>query len=79
MSQVTLYYTPSCPYCQRVFSFIKNNNIQLSLKDTASNPANREELRKIGGRTQVPCLVINGKALYESDDIIKWLGTNWKK
>ena len=79
MSQVTLYYTPSCQYCQRVFGFIKNNNIRLSLKDTAGNPANRKELRKIGGRTQVPCLLIDGKPLYESFDIIKWLEANYKK
>ena len=70
---------PTCSYCIKVLNFMKQNNIALPLKDTSSNPANREELRKIGGKTQVPCLVINGKALYESDDIIKWLGANWKK
>lgn len=33
---------------------------------------------KIGGKTQVPCLVIDGKPLYESLDIIEWLKTNYK-
>ena len=79
MPTLTLYHTPHCPYCQRVFSFMKTNNIQLPLKDTSSSPANREELRKIGGKTQVPCLVIDGKAIYESLDIIKWLEENYKK
>ncbi|MDR2716000.1 MAG: glutathione S-transferase N-terminal domain-containing protein, partial [Coriobacteriaceae bacterium] len=31
-------------------------------------------LIKIGGKKQIPCLVIEGKALYESDDIIAYLG-----
>ena len=78
MPQLTLYYTPSCSYCGRVLDFMKKNNIQLSLKD-AGDPTTREELRKVGGKTQVPCLVIDGKALYESMDIIKWLEANYKK
>jgi len=36
----------------------------------------REELISIGGQSQIPCLVIDGKALYESDDIIEWLKEN---
>lgn len=58
---------------------MKANNIQLPLKNTLSNPANKEELRRIGGKTQVPCLVIDGKALYESLDIIKWLEENYNQ
>jgi len=79
MAQLTLYYSPSCPYCQRVFSFMKNNNITLPFKDIVSDSKNREELIKIGGQGQVPCLIIDGKALYESPDIIKWLEANYKK
>lgn len=79
MPQLTLYYTPHCLYCGKVLAFMKQNNIELPLKDTSGNPAYREELHKIGGKTQVPCLVIDGKALYESSDIIRWLGENVKK
>ena len=32
-----------------------------------------EQLVSIGGKRQVPCLFIDGKPLYESLDIIKWL------
>ncbi len=48
------------------------------MKDTMKDPAARAELAKIGGKTQVPCLVIDGKPLYESLDIIEWLKTNYK-
>ena len=33
----------------------------------------QNDLVRIGGKKQVPCLVINGKPLYESDDIIAYL------
>ena len=77
MPQLTLYYSPSCSYCQRVFSFMKTKNITLSLKNVVSDSKNYDELIKIGGKAQVPCLVIDGKALYESLDIIKWLEKNY--
>jgi len=53
--------------------------ITIPMKDTQVNPGNRDELIKIGGKGQVPCLVIDGKALYESNDIIDWMKKNYKK
>jgi len=38
-----------------------------------------EELISVGGKQQVPCLVIDGKAMYESDDIIEWMKSNLEK
>ena len=55
--------------------FMQRRNITIPLKDT-TDPENREELIRIGGKGQVPCLVIDGKALYESMDIIAWLDQN---
>ena len=79
MPQLTLYYSDTCPYCQKVLHFMEENRIRFPLKNTATNPAQRQELLKIGGKMQVPCLVIDGRALYESEDIIVWLENNWKK
>ncbi len=76
MAQLTLYYSPTCPYCRKVLNFMQQNNIKIPLKNRDENPANRQELIKIGGMPQVPCLVIDGKVLYESDDIIDWLREN---
>ena len=49
------------------------------MKDTQEDSTYRDELIKIGGKSQVPCLVIDGKALYESLDIIEWFKKNYKK
>lgn len=53
--------------------------IKIPMKDILKDPANRQELVKIGGKGQVPCLVIDGKPLYESLDIIEWFKVNYKK
>jgi len=42
------------------------------MKNIHEDTGAKEELIRIGGKGQVPCLVIDGKALYESDDIIEW-------
>ncbi len=79
MSHLTLYYKLTCPYCQKVLNFLKQDNISVPLKDRDASPQNRQELINSGGKPQVPCLVIDGKALYESEDIIQWFRQNWKK
>ncbi len=79
MTDLVLYYMPTCPFCQKVIAFMKKNDIEVAMKDTLLNPVFRQELLELGGKTQVPCLVIDGKALYESDDIILWFKENWKK
>lgn len=75
MQTLNLYYRPTCPYCLKVLKFMKENKIELPLKDIGAGN-NRDELLKIGGKQQVPCLVIDGKAMYESGDIIDWLKSN---
>lgn len=72
MSKLILYIRPSCPYCQKVLLFLKRENRTLTMRDIGDADALRDLIR-IGGKQQVPCLLINGKALYESDDIIEWL------
>ena len=67
-----------CPYCTRVRNFMDQSRITIPLKDIRKDPAARDELIKIGGKPQVPCLLIDGTALYESLDIIDWLKNNWE-
>ncbi|MEG1435863.1 MAG: glutathione S-transferase N-terminal domain-containing protein [Gordonibacter sp.] len=67
-----LYYKKTCPYCQKVLRFMEDSKINLDLRDTLQ-PGNQNDLVHIGGKKQVPCLVVKGKPLYESDDIIAYL------
>ncbi len=72
---LTLYYKPSCPFCQDVLGEAEALNVKLQLKDTATNPEYLEELLSLGGKKQVPFLVDtqNGTAFYESSDIIRYI------
>lgn len=68
----TLYYKKSCPFCQKVLRYMEEAKITMDTRDTLQ-PGNQNDLVHIGGKKQVPCLVVNHKAMYESDDIIAYL------
>ena len=69
-----LYYFESCPYCVRVLDFLTGKSHDITMKDTANHSEFREELKAINnGITQVPCLVIEGRPMLESLDIIEYL------
>lgn len=68
----TLYYKDTCPFCKRVLRFMEKMDVTCEMKDT-TNSKNFDELLNIGGKTQVPCMVIAGKPMYESMDIINYI------
>jgi glutathione S-transferase len=74
---LTLYYSPACPFCQRVTQVAENLKVNLELKDTDDQLVH-DELVKKGGKSQVPYLVDSEKdvAMYESTDIIDYLREN---
>ena len=76
MSKLTLYYMPTCPYCRKVLNFLEDKDIEVELKNINKNIEAKKELQNEGGKTQVPCLFIDGEPLYESDDIVQWFKDN---
>jgi len=77
MPEILMYHKLGCPYCKKVRDFMKEKGITIALKDINESIEIAEGLISIGGKRQVPCLVIDGKAMYESDEIIKWLNENY--
>ena len=75
MPDLVLYQRQSCPFCRKVTQYLDSAGISVPMKDT-TDPSLRDELVRIGGKGQVPCLIIDGSPLYESDDIIRWFKTN---
>jgi glutathione S-transferase len=74
---LTLYHFDSCPFCRRVRDYLSANGIEVQMKDTLLDPAARQELMSLGGKTQVPALRMeNDKVLYESRDIMQWFQDN---
>lgn len=67
-----LYVLPNCPYCAKVDKFLGENDVAIEHLDVTRG-TNGEDLVRIGGKRQCPCLIVDGKAMYESGDIIKYL------
>jgi len=67
MPELTLYHFPSCPFCKVVKDCLDRLNLEIPMRDLESDPGARDALIEIGGKGQVPCLVIDGKPLYESE------------
>jgi len=71
--ELLLYKFDACPYCRRVLSQISRLGVTVPTRDTARDSGARDELRERTGRTQVPCLFVDGEPLFESSDINVWL------
>ena len=76
--KLSLYHSPWCPYCIKVVLALKSMPVNVELRSTEQQK-NFSALQKGGGKTQVPCLLIEENSqqqwMYESADIIKFLKT----
>ena len=74
--KLSLYYSPWCPFCVRVVNALKRMSVKVELRDTGDRDY-LLQLKNGGGKTQVPCLLIDNDGqeqwLYESGDIIAYL------
>lgn len=68
-----LYIKDGCPFCHKVLSFMKKNDIELPLHNISRSEEDLNHLVEVGGERQVPCLFIDGAPLYESGDIVAYL------
>ncbi|MFZ4772490.1 MAG: glutathione S-transferase N-terminal domain-containing protein [Chlamydiia bacterium] len=67
-----LYTKQSCMWCKKVFMKVKNLENRVEIRDVVEEN-NRKELILIGGKGQIPCLIVNGVPIYESNAIIEYL------
>lgn len=73
--ELVLYIRSTCPFCHKVLNYIKDHNLEVKTKDI-SNQLHQDHLIEVGGKSQVPCLFIDNKPLYESSDIISYFRKN---
>jgi len=76
---LTLYYKPTCPYCQHVLGEAESLGLHFNLKDIASDQHLADELLVQGGDKQVPFLIDTdrGVKMYESEAIVAYLKENY--
>ena len=75
----TLYQFPECPFCQLVLNEIDKLELDIPNKNTRLDPEAKDELISLTGKTQVPCLVIDGEPLLESSDIVNYLRKEYSR
>ena len=70
-----LYVKSRCMFSTNALSARHNLHLDdvLPVRNVTEDPSAMADLARLGGKTQAPCLVIGGKALYESADIQKYL------
>lgn len=64
---VTVYSTPTCPYCIRAKQFLKEQGIAFRDVDVSSDRESAEEMRKKSGQMGVPVLDIGGEIIVGFD------------
>lgn len=75
---IEIYLAERCPFCVKVRVYMEQKGIPYVLKPVVLGSASsslKEELKRLGGKTQVPYLVDpeRGVKMYESDDIIAYV------
>ncbi len=76
MEELKLYVMETWPFCVKVVDFLNEKGLEVEILDINEDPKNKEDLKRIGGKVQVPMLLIDGKPLYESSDIMEWCKKN---
>ena len=64
---VTVYTTPTCPYCNMVKQFLSQKGISFEERDVSRNPSYAQELVRSTGQMGVPVTIINGEIVVGFD------------
>jgi len=58
---VTIYTTPTCPYCKLAKDFFKDKGVTYSEIDVVADPAAANDMVKKSGQMGVPVIEIDGQ------------------
>ena len=60
MVNVKVYSTPTCPWCHKVKTFLKENKIDFDDKDVSTDEKARNEMVEKSGQMGVPVISVEG-------------------
>ncbi|MFH1098498.1 MAG: glutaredoxin domain-containing protein [Candidatus Uhrbacteria bacterium] len=69
MANVTVYSTPTCPYCVMVKDYFKSKNIPYTDVDVAADSTKADEMIKKSGQMGVPVIDIDGTTIVGFDKV----------
>ena len=59
--EVKVYSTPTCPWCQKVKAFLKENKVKFKDINVADDEAAQKEMVEKSGQMGVPVIMIDDK------------------
>jgi len=74
--KVTVYSTPTCPFCVRAKQFLRDNNVQFEDIDVSSDQEKAQKMIEKSGQMGVPVIDIDGELIigFDKEKIKKELG-----
>jgi glutaredoxin-like YruB-family protein len=67
MAKVTVYSTPTCPFCTMAKNFLNEHKIEFTDYDVSTDQEKAQEMIKKSGQTGVPVLDIDGTIIVGFD------------
>ncbi len=64
---ITIYSTPTCPYCKMAKNFLKELGLSFTDIDISASEQAAEEMVKKSGQMGVPVIEVNGKLVLGFD------------
>jgi glutaredoxin 3 len=72
MALVEIYTTPFCSYCSRAKRLLDQKGVAFIEIDLGQFPERRAEMiERAGGRRTVPQLIVDGRAIGGSDELVE--------
>lgn len=69
---LVLYINPDRDCCKKITHYLNEIGISSVTVKSIHDPEAKAELSKLDENFRIPCLVIDGKTLYESESILEW-------
>jgi glutaredoxin 3 len=74
--KVTVYSTPTCPFCIRAKQFLRENNVMFTEIDVSKDQGKAEEMIEKSGQMGVPVIDVDGQIIvgFDKEKISSVLG-----
>jgi hypothetical protein len=71
----TLFVKSACGFSRKVMLARENLHLQdrIPLRNVTEDPKAKEDLVRLTGKDQAPCLIVEGKPMQDSDEIVRYL------
>lgn len=74
--RISIYTTPTCPYCKQIKAYLKEKGIKYEEIDVAADSAKAQEMIDKSGQMGVPVTIIGDEVIvgFDKEKIDKALG-----